>query len=127
VQVVANSRCVGSGIDRQHVLQQAGCQTIGHQRCPACLEVEQLRGGMLGKQPGQRAEGLATCWLAGAAVKAWADQGNGTERGAEQNAAAAFALKVPTTMLAVSMPRQETRRRNEAYLRTGQHGLGLIK
>ena len=127
VQVVANSRCVGPGIDRQHVLQQAGCQVIGHQRGPAGLQVEQLRGDMLGKQPSQRAEGLAPCWLAGAAVKAWADQGNGAERSAEQKAAASFALKVPTTLLAVSMPRQETRRRNEAYLRTGQHGLGLVK
>src|SRR4051794_33503883 len=129
VQVVANSRCIGSDIDRQHVLQQAGCQAEGHQRCPAGLEVEQLRGGMLGKQPSQRAEGLATCWLAGAAVKAWADQGNGAERSAEQKAAASFALKVPTTLLAVSMPRQETRRlgRNEAYLRTGQHALRLVK
>src|SRR5689334_7209065 len=83
----------------------------------------------LGKEPSQRAEGLATCWLAGAAVKAWADQGNGAERGAEQKAAASFALKVPTTLLAVSMPRQKTRRLgcNQASLRTGQHGLGLLK
>src|SRR3954464_4898034 len=78
-------------------------------------------------EPSQRAEGLATCWLAGAAVKAWADQGNGAERGAEQKAAAA--LKGPTTLLAVSMPRQKPRRRgrNEAYLRPGQHGLRLLK
>src|SRR3954464_3153526 len=84
---------------------------------------------MVGKQPRQRAEGLARCRLAAAAVKAWADQGNGAERGAEQKAAASFALKVPTTLLAVSMPRQETRRlgRNQVYLRTGQHGLRLIK
>ena len=67
--------------------------------------------------------------MAGAAVKAWADQGNGAERGAEQKATASFALKVPTTLLAVSMSRQEARRlgRNETYLRTGQYGLGLLK
>ena len=83
VQVVADGRGIGPGIDRQHVLQQAGCQAIGHQRCPAGLQVEQLRGGVLGKQRGQRAEGLAACGLAGAAVNAWADQGDGAERGAE--------------------------------------------
>jgi len=82
---------------------------------------------VLGKQRRQRAEGLARCRLAGAAVKAWADQGDSAERGAEQKAAAA--LKVPTTLLAVSMPRQETRRlsRNEARLRTGQHALRLLQ
>src|SRR3954463_4432911 len=102
-------------------------QTIGHQRGPACLQVEQLRGGMLGKQPGQRAEGLAACGLAGAAVNPWADQGDGAESGAEQKAAAA--LEVPTTPLAAPVPCQETRRLgcNEVYLRTGQHGLRLVK
>jgi hypothetical protein len=36
---------------------------------------------------------------------------------------------VSTTLLAISMPRQETRRlsRNEARLRAGQHGLSLLK
>ena len=74
-------------------------------------------------------ESLARCRLAGAAVNAWADQGDGAERGAEHKATASFALKVPTTLLAVSMSRQETRRlgRNETYLRTGQYGLGLLK
>jgi hypothetical protein len=117
VQVVASGR--GTGIDRQHVLQQAGCQAEGHQRCPACLQVEQLRGSVLGKQPSQRTEGLATCWLAGAAVKARADQGDGAEGGAEQKAAASFALEVPTTALAAPVPRQETRRlsRNQVRLR----------
>ena len=62
-------------------------------------------------------------------MKARADQGDGAERGAEQKAAASFALEVPTTPLAAPMPRQETRRlgRNQARLRTGQHGLRLIK
>ena len=84
---------------------------------------------MLGKQRSQRAEGLAACGLTGAAVNAWADQGDGAERGAEQKAAASFALEVPTTLLAATMPRQETRRlgRNEARLRAGQHGLGLVQ
>ena len=31
VQVVADGRGIGPGIDRQHVLQQAGCQAEGHQ------------------------------------------------------------------------------------------------
>ena len=127
VQVVADGRRIGPGIDRQHILQQAGGQAVGHQRGPARLEVEQLRGGVLGKQRSERAEGLAAGGLAGAAVNAWADQGDGAERGAEQKAAAA--LEVPTTALAAPMPRQETRRlgRNQAYLRSGQHGLGLLK
>ena len=62
-------------------------------------------------------------------MKARADQGNGAERGAEQKAAASFALKVPTTALAAPAPCQETRRlrRNQARLRTGQHDLRLIK
>ena len=82
---------------------------------------------MLGKQRSERAEGLAACGLAGAAVKAWADQGDGAERGAKQKAAAPFALEVPTTPLAAPMPRQKARRRNEARLSAGQHGLGLLK
>jgi hypothetical protein len=83
VQVVADGGGIGSDIDRQDVLQQAGCQAVGHQRCPAGLQVEQLRGGVLGKQRSERAEGLAACGLAGAAVNAWADQGDGAESGAE--------------------------------------------
>src|SRR4051794_23706295 len=81
---------------------------------------------MLGKQRRERAEGLAACGLAGAAVNAWTDQGDGAESGAEQKAAASFALKVPTTLLAAPMSRQETRRLgcNEVYLRAGQYGLG---
>ena len=40
-----------------------------------------------------------------------------------------FALEVPTTPLAAPVPCQETRRLgcNEVYLRTGQHGLRLVK
>ena len=62
-------------------------------------------------------------------MKARAEQGNGAERGAEQKAAASFALEVPTAQLTAPMPCQETRRlgRNQARLRTGQHGLRLIK
>ena len=129
VQVVADGCGIGSGIDRQDVFQQAGCQTIGHQRCPACLQVEQLRGGMLGEQCSQRAEGLAVCGLTGAPMKARADQGDGAERGAEQKAAASLALEVPTAQLAATMPCRETRRlgRNEARLSAGQHGFRLVK
>ena len=37
VQVVADGRCVGPGIDRQHVLQQAGCQADSERFHDACL------------------------------------------------------------------------------------------
>ena len=59
----------------------------------------------------------------------WADQGNGAERGAEQKAAASFALEVPTAQLTAPMPRQKARRlgRNEARLSAGQHGFRLVK
>jgi len=84
---------------------------------------------MPGEQRGQRAEGPAGGRLAGAPVKARADQGKGAERGAEQKAAASFALEVPAARIAAPMPRQETRRlgRNQARLRAGQHGLRLVK
>jgi hypothetical protein len=84
---------------------------------------------MLGEQCRQRAEGLGGCRLASAPMKARADQGNGAERGAEQKAAASFALEVPTALLTAPMPRQETRRlgRNQPRLRAGQHGFRLIK
>jgi hypothetical protein len=112
-----------------NLTMQANRQAVGHQRSPAGLQVEQLRGGMPGEQRRQRAEGLAGCRLAGAAVKARADQGDGAERSAEQKVVASLALEVPTTALAAAVPRQETRRlgRNQARLRAGQHGLGLLK
>src|SRR3982750_4819269 len=49
---------------------------------------EKIRGDMHVKQPGQRAEGLAACGLAGATVIPRDEEGDEAESGAEQKAAA---------------------------------------
>src|SRR6188508_864920 len=85
VQMLADSLGVGRAGHRQDILEQGGCHAEGDQGGPAGLQIEQLRGGVLGEQLGQRAEGPAVCRVAATAVKAWACERNMAERGAEDD------------------------------------------
>src|SRR4051794_469859 len=85
VQVLADGLGVGRIGDRQDVPEQGGGHAEGEQGCPAALQIQQLRGGVLGEQLGQWAEGLAVQRVAPAAVKAWACERNMAERGAKDD------------------------------------------
>src|SRR4051794_22685390 len=113
--------------DRQDVLQQAGGHTVGHQRGPARLEIEQLRGGMLGEEPGQRAEALGNPGLAEAAMKTWADQRDGAEGSAELDPAPPLTQKHSAAEITAPMPLQKARRlgTHHAFLDANQYGLGV--
>jgi hypothetical protein len=54
VQMLANG--LGGAGDRQDVLEQGGGHAEGDQGCPTALQIQQLRGGVLGEQLGQRTE-----------------------------------------------------------------------
>src|SRR3954447_2809384 len=110
VQVTADGRRVNSAIDRQDVLQQAGGHAVGNQRGPARLEIEQLRGGMLGEEPGQRAEALGNTGLAEAAMKTWADQRDGAESSAELDPAPPLTQQPAAAEITAPMPVQKARR-----------------
>jgi hypothetical protein len=81
VQMLADS--LGGVGDRQDVLEQGGGHAEGDQGCPTALQIQQLRGSVLGEQLGQRADGLAVRRVAPAAVKARACERNMAKRGAE--------------------------------------------
>ena len=51
---------VGAGRDRQDVGEQTGRGGVGHERRPACLQIEPLRGDMIGDQVAQRRHGRWT-------------------------------------------------------------------
>jgi hypothetical protein len=52
VQVAADSLGVGRAGHWQDVLEQGSGHTEGDQGCPAALQIQQLRGGVLGEQLG---------------------------------------------------------------------------
>ena len=129
VQVAANGAGVGGAADRQNLFQQLGSQAEGNQRGPFRFQIQQLRGGVLGEQLAQRAEGLAGRRLTAAAVKARTVQRDGAEGGTELDPTRSLAQQGATAAVTAPMSGQEARRLggNHALLDGGQHGLGVAK
>jgi hypothetical protein len=110
VQVAADGLGVGRVGDRQDVLEQGSGHAEGDQGCPAALQIQQLRGGVLGEQFGQRAEGLAVRWLAATAIEARTRKGDIAKHGAKDDRVLSFAAQLTATGWTAAVPADEGRR-----------------
>jgi len=103
--MLAQRRCVRARCDRQHVGEQSGCGSVGHQRCPARLQVQPLRRDVAGDEVAQRRQGGRLSVIpARAAVQPRAGERHVAIKGTEQNGVAALAATAGSARLAAAVP-----------------------
>ena len=103
--VLAQRGCVGAGRDRKHVGEQFSRGGVGHERCPARLQVEPFGGDMIGDQGTQRRHGGRTGRaLARAAMQSRAGDLHVAIEGKENDGVAALAAPALAARVAAAMP-----------------------